>query len=92
MYWTDRGDGTVSRAPMDPPQGFDPAHRADRKILIQGAGQAIGIALDLPNGVLYYTALDTGVVSRANLDGSAARALTSQQGALTGIALVHLQR
>src|SRR4029077_8136110 len=21
MYWTDRGDNTVSRAPMDPPQG-----------------------------------------------------------------------
>lgn len=92
MYWTDRGDGTVSRAPMDPPAGADPAHRTDRDILVHGAGQAIGIALDLPNGVMYYTALDTEAVSRANLDGSGAKTLVSGQGALSGITLVQLPK
>jgi sugar lactone lactonase YvrE len=90
MYWTDRGDSTVSRAPMDPPSGADPAHRADREILVRGAGQAIGIALDVPSDVMYYTALDTGAVSTAHLDGSGSRVLVSGQGALTGISLVQL--
>jgi hypothetical protein len=92
MYWTDRGDGTVSRAPMDPPAGADPAHRTDREILVHGAGQAIGITLDLPNGVMYYTALDTGAVSKANLDGSGAKTLVGSQGALSGITLVQLPK
>jgi DNA-binding beta-propeller fold protein YncE len=90
MYWTDRGDNTVSRAPMDPPAGADPAQRTDRDILVHGAGQAIGIALDLPNGVMYYTALDTGAVSKANLDGSGAKTLVSRQGGLSGITLALL--
>jgi hypothetical protein len=92
MYWTDRGDHTVSRAPMDPPSGFDPASRTDRKILVMGAGQAIGIALDLPNQLLYYTALDTQAVSVAHLDGSGAKSLVAHQGYLSGIALVQLPR
>jgi sugar lactone lactonase YvrE len=92
MYWTDRGDNTVSRAPMDPPVGADPAHRLDRDILVHGAGQAIGIALDLPNGAMYYTALDTGAVSKANLDGSGAKTLVAHQGGLSGITLVQLPK
>ncbi len=35
IYWTDRGDNTVSSAPMDPPAGYDPATRVDRKILVK---------------------------------------------------------
>ena len=92
MYWTDRGDNTVSRAPMDPPSGVDPAHRTDRDILVHGAGQAIGIALDLANDVMYYTALDTETVSTAHLDGSGAKSLVTQQGVLSGITLVGLPR
>jgi hypothetical protein len=90
MYWTDRGDGTVSRAPMDPPAGADPAHRTDRQILVNGAGQAIGITIDPTNDVMYYTALDTGNVSSAHLDGSGAQTLVPRQGALSGITLVRL--
>jgi DNA-binding beta-propeller fold protein YncE len=92
MYWTDRGDGTVSRAPMDPPAGVDAGARTDRQILVRGAGQAIGIALDLANGLMYYTALDTQAVTVAHLDGSGARSLVAQQGALSGITLVKVPK
>ena len=90
MYWTDRGDNTVSKAPMDPPSGADPAHRTDRDILVRGVGQAIGIALDLANDVMYYTALDTENVSIAHLDGSGAKTLVAKQGVLSGITLVRV--
>jgi hypothetical protein len=92
MYWTDRADGTVSRAPMDPPPGADPAHRTDRTILVHGVGQAIGIALDLQAGVMYYTALDTQTVSTAKLDGTNAKSLLLHQGLLTGITLARLPK
>jgi len=87
MYWTDRGDGTVSRAPMDPPAGFNPATRTDRGILLMGLGQVIGIDLDVPNGVMYYTGLDTGAVSVAPLDGSSTKNVLTSQGGLAGVTL-----
>jgi hypothetical protein len=92
MYWTDRGDGTVSRAPMDPPAGFNPATRTDRDILLQGLGQVIGIYLDVPNGVMYYTGLDTGAVSVAPLDGSSTKNVLTSQGGLAGITLALLPK
>jgi sugar lactone lactonase YvrE len=93
IYWTDRGDGTVSRAPMDPPSSaVDAAARTDRQILVHGAGQAIGITLDPANDVMYYTALDTQAVSVAHLDGSGARRLVTGQGVLSGIALVEVPK
>ncbi len=85
IYWTDRGDNTVSRAPMDPQAAFDPAARTDRQVLVRGLKEAIGIALDLPRKRMAYTALG-GEVGMANLDGSGARLLTTGQGLLTGIA------
>ena len=93
MYWTDRGDYTVSRAPMDPPAGANPATRTDRDILVQNAGEAIGIVLDAPDSVMYYTALDTGNVSTASMDGSGAKVLIPKPlafTALTGITLAAL--
>lgn len=92
MYWTDRGDGTVSRAPMDPPAGFNPATRTDRDVLLQGLGQVIGIYLDVPNGVMYYTGLDTGAVSAATLDGSSTKNVLTSQGGLAGITLALLPK
>ena len=92
MYWTDRGDGTVSRAPMDPPAGFNPATRTDRDVLLQGLGQVIGIYLDVPNGVFYYTGLDTGAVSAAALDGSSTKNVLTSQGGLAGITLALLPK
>jgi sugar lactone lactonase YvrE len=91
IYWTDRGDNTVSRAPLEPPPGVAANARKDRQVLVRAAGEAIGIALDLAQGYMYYTALE-GTVSRARLDGSEAVALFRNQGALTGIAYVALPR
>jgi sugar lactone lactonase YvrE len=85
LYWTDRGDNTISRAPLDPPAKYDPAHRTDREILLRDVGEAIGIALDLRSDRLYYTSLG-GVVGSVSLDGSHAKTLLTDQGALTGIA------
>ena len=83
LYWTDRGDNTISRAPLDPPAKFDPARRTDREILLRDVGEAIGIAIE--GDRLYYTSLG-GVVGTVALDGSHAKTLLTDQGALTGIA------
>jgi hypothetical protein len=89
LYWTDRGNpprgNTVSRAPMDPPGSFDPRARTDQQILVSGLNEGIGIALDLPNGRMYFTDLG-GTVYTSNLDGSGQRAILTGQGILTGIA------
>ena len=90
IYWTDRGDGprgnTVSRAPMDPQRGVEPASRTDAQILVRDLEEAIGIALDLQSGRLYATDLGGNVYS-ATLDGSDRKLVLSGQGALTGIAV-----
>lgn len=83
LYWTDRGDNTVSRAPMDPQAGFNPATRLDRQILVSGLKEAIGVALDLPRRRMAYTSLG-GEVGLAGLDGSNARILAVENGMLTG--------
>lgn len=84
IYWTDRGDNTVSRAPLDIGNDYDPARRIDRKILVRGLKEAIGVALDLPRNRMAYTSLG-GEVGIANLDGSNAKMLATEQGMLTGI-------
>lgn len=84
IYWTDRGDNTVSRAPMDAPAGFNPATRLDRQVLVTGLKEAIGIAIDLPRRRIAYTSLG-GEVGLANLDGSEARIIHVADGLLTGV-------
>ncbi len=84
LYWTDRGDNTVSRAPLDPPATFDPATRLDRQVLVSGLKEAIGVSLDLPRARMAYTSLG-GEVGVAKLDGTGARLLASGGGMLTGI-------
>jgi DNA-binding beta-propeller fold protein YncE len=91
IYWTDRGDNTISRAPMDPPAGFDPAARKDREILVKGLSEAIGISLDLGRNRMFYTDLG-GNVGVAALDGTGSKTLLMGQGALTGIALAELPK
>jgi hypothetical protein len=83
IYWTDRGDNTVSRAPMDPPAGFNPATRLDRQILVRGLNEAIGVALDLPRRQMAYTSLG-GEVGVSALDGGGARIVHTNAGMLTG--------
>ena len=87
LYWTDRGDNTVSWAPMDPPLGVAPEARQDRRILVRGLREAIGIALDSEAGRIFYTSLG-GEVGRAGLDGTGAATLLTGQGTLTGIVVV----
>jgi hypothetical protein len=93
IYWTDRGDNTVNRAPMDPPQklakgagegGYDPAARSDRQILVRGLKEAIGVSLDLPRNRMAFTSLG-GEVGIAALDGSGMKMLATEQGTLTGV-------
>lgn len=84
MYWTDRGDNTISRAPLDA-SDYDPAKRIDRVTLVHGLKEAIGVALDLPRNRMAYTSLG-GEVGISNLDGSNAKMLATEQGMLTGIA------
>ena len=84
IYWTDRGDNTLSRAPMDAPTSFDPATRLDRQILVRGLKEAIGVALDLPRRRMAYTSLG-GEIGVAGLDGAGARALLQADGILTGV-------
>lgn len=86
LYWTDRGDNTVSRAPMDPPPGVDPAKRTDRVILARGMKEAIGIALDFRHQQIFYTSLG-GELGVVNFNGKRSRTLLNRDGALTGIAL-----
>ncbi len=92
MYWTsDGGTGpgadTVSRAPMDPPAGYDSAHRTDQQILASGLRAGIGISLDLSHARMFFTDLGGNVYS-ANLDGSDEKTLLSEMGGLTGIVYV----
>lgn len=91
IYWTDRGDNTVSRAPLDLPAGMDPSERSDREILVRGLSEAIGLALDPARDRMFYTALN-GEVGASKLDGGMSHALLKGQGLLTGIALVALPK
>ena len=88
MYWTDRGDDTINRAPIEIPSGKTAGTRGDREILVRGVREAIGVTLDLERGHVYYTSGASGRVGRANLDGSGAIDLVTGTGALTGIAVV----
>jgi hypothetical protein len=91
LYWTDRGNAprgnTVSRAPMDPPAGAQPATRTDQRILLRELNEGIGIALDVAGDRLYATDLG-GTVYSARLDGSDRKVVLTGQGSLTGIAFV----
>ena len=87
IYWTDRGDNTVSRAPMTPPKGYDPAKRTDRQILVRGMDEAIGVSLDLTSQCMVYTSLG-GQVGCAKMDGSENKYILLKQGVLTGVILV----
>jgi hypothetical protein len=90
MYWSDRGDDTINRAPIEIPNGKSATTRTDRQILVRGVREAIGVTLDLERGRVYYTGGVNGRVGRANLDGSGALDFVTGSGALTGIAVVQL--
>lgn len=89
LYWTDRGDDTVSRAPIEIPSGSTATSRDDREILIRNVREAIGVDLDPERGRFFYTSA-TGQLGRARLDGSDAVELGTGLGGLTGVAIVEL--
>ena len=90
IYWTDRGDDTVSRAPLEIPSGATAATRSDREILVQGVREAIGVTLDLRRNKLFFTGGTLGRVGTANLDGTSVVDLVTGSAGLTGIALAEL--
>jgi len=90
IYWTDRGDDTINRAPIEIPSGSTAANRMDREILIEGVREAIGVTLDISRGKLYFTGGTGGRVGTANLDGTGAMNLLTGSAGLTGIALGEL--
>jgi hypothetical protein len=89
LYWTDRGDNTISRAPLNPKKGVDPAKRTDREVLVRDLHEVIGIALDEQAQRMYYTSL-TGELGSAKLNGKDARLLRPNTGRLTGIAVTRI--
>jgi hypothetical protein len=90
IYWTDRGDDTVSRAPIEMPSGSSAATRSDREILVRGVREAIGVTLDLSRSKLFFTGGTLGRVGTANLDGTSVVDLVTGSAGLTGIALAEL--
>lgn len=90
IYWTDRGDDTINRAPIEIPSGSTAANRDDREILIEGVREAIGVTLDLERGKLYFTGGTAGRVGMANLDGTDEVDMLNGSAGLTGIAVVAL--
>lgn len=89
IYWTDRGDDTINRGPIELPSGSTAKTRTDREIIVHDVSEAIGIFLDLERGLVYYTGAK-GQVGRAHLDGSGAEYLMTMPGAFTGIQVVDL--
>ncbi len=87
IYWTDRAENSVSRAPIAIPAGLTAATRTDRQILVTNVATAIGVALDLGRGKVYYTSGANGPIGRVNLDGTGNETLIPTAGNLTGIAL-----
>jgi DNA-binding beta-propeller fold protein YncE len=89
LYWTDRGDpprgNTVSRAPLEAPQG----RRAPPEIVFSNLMEGIGLALDPKHDRMFITDF-AGTVYSANLDGSDQKTLLFAEGNLTGIAYVEL--
>jgi DNA-binding beta-propeller fold protein YncE len=89
LYWTDRGDpprgNTVSRTPLDAPQG----RRAPPEIVFSNLMEGIGLALDPKHNRMFITDF-AGTVYSANLDGSDQKTLLFAEGNLTGIAYVEL--
>jgi len=89
LYWTDRGDNTISRAALDLPPGATARSRTDREVLLRGLREAIGLTLDHAHGVLYYTDLG-GALGHVHVDGSNAKTLLQLPGQLTGVTYVEL--
>jgi hypothetical protein len=88
LYWTDRFNGTVTRAGLDLPVGESPSERSDLEVVVDGLNEPIGLSLDLVNDKLYYGTLG-GMVGEAGLDGTGDRKVAGS-GSVSGVTVVHL--
>lgn len=81
LYWTDVGTGKISRMNVEFGGGED--------IVNDPSLDAIEIALDVPNGHLYWTGSTPGgsMIFRASLDGTNAQVLVTGLQSASGIAL-----
>jgi len=69
VYWTQKGpdnagEGRISRANIEIPQGQSPANRTDIELLYENLPEPIDLDLDLANRTLYWT--DRGDAPRGN--------------------------
>lgn len=88
LYWTDRGAGekgnTLNRAPLPAPaqKGTLPT------VLAHGFAEAIGLAIDLVDGVAYVSSLVGGEIRAINLARGTERVVATLPGGATGLAFV----
>lgn len=62
LYWTDRKNGTITRATLEGQQ---------QQVILSGLGDPVAITLDPLNDQLYYSVWGSGArIGRASLDGS----------------------
>jgi hypothetical protein len=91
IYWANRGDDTINRGPIALPSGATAKTRTDKQAIVSKVTQAIGVFLDHPRGLVYYTDA-VGDVGRASFDGSGSKFLLTNGGAFTGIVVVDLPK
>ncbi|HET8933044.1 MAG TPA: hypothetical protein VFN67_06385 [Polyangiales bacterium] len=86
IYWTDRNQGKIFGMGMDFPAGENAMNRTDVKTISSGLTQAIGLAFDHKEGILYVT--HAGTVSMVKTDGTGLKAIGSSGS--TGIAFARV--
>jgi hypothetical protein len=91
IYWANRGDDTINRGPLALPAGATAKTRTDKQTIVKKVDQAIGVFLDHPRGLVYYTDA-VGDVGRASLDGTGSKFLLTNSGAFTGIVVVDVPK
>jgi hypothetical protein len=73
VYWADNSAGTISRMNLNG-SGVETLSTTSTSVndAIPGGALVSGMALDLPNGKVYWTRAWLGEVNRSNLDGTGA--------------------
>lgn len=91
LYWTDRGDppygNSVNSMVLNSVKDAQGKSSFQRRMLTSKLHEAIGLAVDEVNNVMYFTDLCGGIYS-ANVDGSGRKTLHADLGDCTGIAFV----
>jgi hypothetical protein len=86
IYWTDRNQGKIFGMGKDFTAGENAMNRTDVKTISSGLTQAIGLAFDHKEGILYVT--HAGTVSMVKTDGTGLKAIGSSGS--TGIAFARV--